>query len=97
MLEKSHGQKSLEGYSPGDHKELATTKATSACVHTYTAWSRGCRWNLFFTDEKTEVLEKKHHIGIRTLAWKLSLEPSLSIMDFIYFNPIYLPSPIKLE
>ena len=32
---ESHGQKSLEGYSPGDHKELDTTEATSACTNTY--------------------------------------------------------------
>ena len=25
---ESHGQRSLEGYSPGGHKELDTTKAT---------------------------------------------------------------------
>ena len=33
---RSHGQRSLEGYSPWDCKELDTTNLLSACAHTHT-------------------------------------------------------------
>ena len=42
LLEESHGQRSLAGYSPQDPKELDTTKATyHACMHTPLLWERG--------------------------------------------------------
>ena len=34
-LENAHGQRSLEGYSPGGHKELDTTERLSTAQHTW--------------------------------------------------------------
>ena len=56
MLKKSHGQRSLAGYSPKDHKESDTTETKYLSEHTHTHTHTHTHavppWNFIILDMK---------------------------------------------